>query len=46
MAVSIRAAIDAVPPMLSADRSPDLDLTAYGEELADLFERATRKESV
>jgi AcrR family transcriptional regulator len=46
MAISIRAAIDAVPPMLSADLSPGLDLTAYGEELADLFERATRKESV
>lgn len=46
MAISIRAAIDALPPMLSAGLSPDLDLTAYGEELADLFERATRKESV
>ncbi|MFI5691572.1 TetR/AcrR family transcriptional regulator [Kribbella sp. NPDC051586] len=37
MAISIRSAIDAVPPMIT----PDLDLTAYGEELADLFERAT-----
>lgn len=42
MAISIRAAIDAVPPMIT----PELDLTAYGEELADLFERATRKEGV
>jgi AcrR family transcriptional regulator len=42
MATSIRAAIDAVPPMIT----PDLDLTAYGEQLADLFERATRKEGI
>jgi AcrR family transcriptional regulator len=42
MATTIRAAIDAVPLQLS--REDDLDLTAYGEELADLFDRATRKE--
>lgn len=42
MATTIRAAIDAVPPMIT----PDLDLTAYGEQLADLFERATRKEGI
>jgi AcrR family transcriptional regulator len=42
MATTIRAAIDAVPLLLSRD--DDLDLTAYGEELADLFDRATRKE--
>ncbi|WP_405061720.1 TetR family transcriptional regulator [Kribbella sp. NBC_01505] len=41
MAISLRAAIDAVPAMLG--RAEDLDLTMYGEELADLFERATRK---
>jgi AcrR family transcriptional regulator len=39
MAIAIRAAIDAVPLMLG----PDEDLTAYGEELAALFDRATRK---
>ncbi|WP_112244906.1 TetR/AcrR family transcriptional regulator [Kribbella monticola] len=43
MATTIRAAIDAVPLLLSRDE--DLDLTAYGEELAGLFDRATRKES-
>jgi AcrR family transcriptional regulator len=42
MATTIRAAIDAVPTLVS--RGEDLDLTAYGEELADLFDRATRKE--
>jgi len=41
MAVAVRAAIDAVPPLIT----PDLDLTAYGEQLADLFDRATRKEA-
>lgn len=44
MAIAIRAAIDAVPMMLGS--AEDLDLTAYGEELADLFDRATRKEAV
>jgi AcrR family transcriptional regulator len=43
VATSIRAAIDAVPAMLG--HVDDLDLTAYGEQLADLFERATRKET-
>ncbi|MDX6282402.1 MAG: hypothetical protein QOH03_3473 [Kribbellaceae bacterium] len=43
MAIAIRAAIDAVPMMLG--RADELDLTAYGEELADLFDRATRKEA-
>ena len=41
MAVSIRAAIDAIPPQMA--RKPDLDLDSYARELADLFERATRK---
>jgi AcrR family transcriptional regulator len=39
MAIAIRAAIDAVPMMLG----PDEDLITYGEELAALFERATRR---
>lgn len=41
MAIAIRSAIDAVPLVLGADE----DLIAYGEELAALFERATRKEA-
>jgi TetR/AcrR family fatty acid metabolism transcriptional regulator len=40
MAVTIRAAIDAVGFHLSAD--PELDLAEYARELADLFDRATR----
>jgi hypothetical protein len=40
MAITIRAAIDAVPGQLAAD--PDLDVEAYARELATVFDRATR----
>lgn len=40
MAGTVRAAIDYVPTLLAAQ--PDLDLPAYAEELANLFERTTR----
>ncbi len=40
MAMTIRAALDAVPPRLARD--PGLDLGHYGRELADLFQAATR----
>ncbi|HEY1516576.1 MAG TPA: TetR family transcriptional regulator [Solirubrobacteraceae bacterium] len=40
MAVAIRAAIDAVPRRLAND--PTLDVERYGDELANLFDRATR----
>lgn len=40
MAVTIRAAIDAVAFRLSAE--PDLDLDLYAHELANLFDQATR----
>jgi TetR/AcrR family transcriptional regulator, fatty acid metabolism regulator protein len=43
MAMTIRAALDAVPPRLARD--PDLDLDRYGRELADLFDIATRPEA-
>lgn len=43
MAITIRRAIDAVPPQLVAD--PTLDPAAYGRELADLFDRATRTDA-
>lgn len=39
MAISLRAAIDAVPPLIGV--VPDLDLEAYAAELAEIFERAT-----
>lgn len=42
VAVTIRAAIDAVPQQLAV--RPDLDLATYGRELADLFEKVTRKD--
>ena len=42
MAVTIRRAIDALPPLLIADTS--LDAAAYARELVTLFDRATRKE--
>lgn len=42
MAVTIRRAIDALPPLLIAD--PDLDVDIYARELVTLFDRATRKE--
>jgi TetR/AcrR family transcriptional regulator, fatty acid metabolism regulator protein len=40
LAITIRAAIDAVPAQLAAD--PDLDVEAYARELATVFELATR----
>jgi AcrR family transcriptional regulator len=40
MAIAIRAAIDAAPPLLSRD--PTFDIDAYAGEIADVFERATR----
>jgi AcrR family transcriptional regulator len=43
MAVSIKAALDALLSQLARD--PDLDLEAYGAELVTLFERATRPDS-
>jgi AcrR family transcriptional regulator len=42
MAVAIRMSIDALGSRLLA--YPDLDVQEYGEELAVLFEHATRKE--
>ena len=42
MAVAIRAAMDALPWRLAA--TPDIDLDAYANELAELFDIATRKE--
>lgn len=42
MAITIRRAIDAVPYLHAAN--PDLDAAAYAQELATLFDRATRKE--
>jgi TetR/AcrR family transcriptional regulator, fatty acid metabolism regulator protein len=42
MAMTIRAALDAVPARLARD--PGLDLGRYGRELADLFHIATRPE--
>ena len=41
--MTIRAALDAVPPRLARD--PDLDLGHYGRELADLFQAATRPDA-
>jgi TetR/AcrR family fatty acid metabolism transcriptional regulator len=40
MAMSIKAALDALLNQFAAD--PELDLEAYGAELVKLFERATR----
>ncbi|GAB3482351.1 TetR/AcrR family transcriptional regulator [Amycolatopsis cihanbeyliensis] len=40
MAMTIRQALDGAAIKLAAQ--PDLDLAAYGAELADLFDRATR----
>jgi AcrR family transcriptional regulator len=42
MALTVRRAIDAVPDRLL--REPDLDVIAHGEELVELFDRATRKD--
>ena len=43
MARTVRAAIDALPPQMSA--YPDLDVAAYAEQLVALFDRATRSPS-
>jgi AcrR family transcriptional regulator len=43
MAMTIRAAIDAIGPQLTA--IPDLDLAEYTHDLVALFDRATRKDS-
>jgi len=43
MAITIRRAIDAVPPQLIA--TPTLDPLAYGRELSTLFDLATRQDS-
>jgi TetR/AcrR family fatty acid metabolism transcriptional regulator len=43
MAVSIKAALDALLTQLAAD--PELDMAAYGAELVTLFERATRPDT-
>lgn len=42
MAVAIRAAIDSIPPRLAV--SPDLDIPRCFEELATLFDLATKKD--
>ncbi|QUQ65605.1 TetR/AcrR family transcriptional regulator [Kutzneria sp. CA-103260] len=42
MAMTIRAAIDAIGPQLTA--LPDLDLDGYTTDLVALFDRATRKD--
>jgi AcrR family transcriptional regulator len=42
-AIAIRMAIDALGPRLQV--YPDLDVDEYGRELADLFERAVKKET-
>lgn len=42
MAVTIRAAIDVLPPLFIAN--PQLDADLYTRELTTLFDRATRKE--
>jgi AcrR family transcriptional regulator len=40
MAIAIRAAIDAAPPLMSLD--PEFDIDSYAKEIANAFERATR----
>lgn len=40
MAITIRAAIDAVPPRLAAD--PEFDIDRYTREIVNVFELATR----
>jgi AcrR family transcriptional regulator len=42
MALTVRRAIDAVSDRLMHE--PDLDVMAHGEELVELFDRATRKD--
>jgi AcrR family transcriptional regulator len=41
--IALIEALDAAPSEVTAD--PDLDLAAYGRELAELFDRATRKDA-
>lgn len=41
MAIAIRAAIDAVPRRLAHD--PNLDVDKYSEEIANIFDQATRR---
>lgn len=41
MSVTIRRAIDALPPLFAAN--PNLDVASYARELVTLFDRATRK---
>jgi TetR/AcrR family fatty acid metabolism transcriptional regulator len=41
MAIAVRSAIDALPALLAID--PELDLKFYAQELATLFDLATRK---
>lgn len=40
-AMALRAAIDSVPPRMARD--PDFDVEHFGQELADLFDAATRR---
>lgn len=40
MAIAIRAAVDAVPPLLTVD--PGFDIDRYAREIANIFELATR----
>jgi AcrR family transcriptional regulator len=40
VAIAVQRAVEGLPFMLQSE--PDLDCVAYGRELADLFERATR----
>ncbi len=44
MVETITEALDAIPPQLAA--APGLDLTAYANELVELFDRATRADTV
>ena len=44
MAITIRAAIDALPSLLFAD--PNFDVKAHAEQLATLFDLATRSDQV
>ena len=44
MVATLVEALDAIPPQLAAN--PDLDTNAYGHELAELFDRATRNDPV
>ena len=43
LASVIQRSIEVVPVMLAAD--PDFDLAGYSQELATLFDRATRRET-